>query len=249
MPSAAPLAEGPCRWEAVCPLHETWSDGHGRAARGARDDHAGRGRSSRPFDRDGDLPDPGRLAPHGSGCRRGRGRRPRRAGGDRGAHPALAFGAPARPSRRRGRSEATRSERRTAGLRVQRDERALVVGQSRTGPTGPAARSPCFLPHRRCRTSSARYVLSWKLSAQGWPLCPRCRPEDCRCRRRALRAAPRRHLEAGPCNVACRAEGPPSSTNWPVARCAPSFAGWLGCSSRRRRSPSAHDTALAGRRR
>jgi Rrf2 family protein len=97
------LGEGPCRWESVCPLHETWSEATAMLrqvlAATTLAEVAARDRSIE----DGDIPDSGRLAPHGSGCRRRRRRRPRRAGRDRGARPALAFGAPARPRHRHSR--------------------------------------------------------------------------------------------------------------------------------------------------
>jgi len=236
------LGEGPCRWEAVCPLHETWSAATAvlrqvlatttLAEVAARDHSIETG--TYPIPADSHRMDPAAVAVadvvHVE------------------LEEAVARIRLSRSAHMLGPivdaacSEATLSERRTAG--ETNPTRHLAM---RTGPTGPAARSHFFpqLPRLRassaatCSVGSSRPKVAASSSMPRWRS-PPSTPSAASCGSKAL----------GGRSLHCRPSGwrPASSTNWPVARCAPSCAGWLRRSSRRRRSPPTPDGALAGRR-
>ena len=160
------LAEGPCRWEAVCPLHETWSTATATLrevlAATTLAEVAARDRSIEM----GTYPIPGGSHRMGPAAVAGHGRRPRRAGGDA-AHTRLSRSAHLLgPVVDAACSEATRSGWRNAGLRVQQDERGSSSGNPdrANGSHSEVALRPATSP---ASNGPRRYVLSWKLSAQG----------------------------------------------------------------------------------
>ncbi len=160
------LAEGPCRWEAVCPLHETWSTATAALrevlAATTLAEVAARDRSIEM----GTYPIPGgshRMGPAAVAV----------ADAvhveleETAAHTRLSRSAHLLgPVVDAACSEATRSGWRNAGLRVQQDERGSSSGNPdrANGSHSEVALRPATSP---ASNEPRRYVLSWKLSAQG----------------------------------------------------------------------------------
>ena len=160
------LGEGPCRWESVCPLHETWSEATAMlrqvlatttlAELVARDHSIEMG--TYPIPADSHRMGPAAVAVADA------------------VHVELEETvARTRLSRSAdllgpvidtAASEAIRSERKTAGLRVQRDERRLPSGNADQADRSCSEVSllPAISPVPDAQ--GARYVSSWKLSAQ-----------------------------------------------------------------------------------
>ena len=180
------LGEGPCRWESVCPLHETWSEATAMlrqvlatttlAELAARDHSIEMGIYPIPVDSH-------RVGPAGVAVADAvhveLEETVARTRLSRSAHllgPVIEIAA----------SEAIRSERRTAGLRVQRDERRPPAGNA--DQAGRSCSEVSLLPaiSPAPDEQGARCAVELEALRPGWPLCPRCRPEDCRPRPRAL---------------------------------------------------------------
>ena len=238
------LGEGPCRWESVCPLHETWSEARAMlrqmpatttlAEVAARDHSIEMGIYPIPVDSH-------RMGPAAVAV------------ADTVhveleetvAHTRLSRSAHLLgPIIDTAASEAIRSERRTAGFRVQQDERRPPSGNAdrADGSCSEVSLLPAISPIPD--EQGARYAPSWKLSAQAghFVLDANLKIAAVDAEHSELRLEGTWRQVPAMSPVGLKA---PSSTVWPVARCAPSFAGWLGCSSRPRRSPL---PALAGRR-
>ena len=160
------LGEGPCRWESVCPLHETWSEATAMLrqvlATTTLAEVAARDRSIEM----GTYPIPAeshRMGPTAVAVADAvhveleetvaRTRLSRSADL---LGPVIEIAA----------SEAIRSERRTAGLRVQRDERRPTSGNAdqADGSCSEVSLLPAISP--ASDEQGARYASSWKLSAQ-----------------------------------------------------------------------------------